>query len=355
MQEIFAYNSSGMTSERDYITIQPTLEAIKNIVRLFKTYTVEKLEELFKTKDSRDWKISNAKKDILKNYERDLYQKIHYKPFEYLWTFYSGQSRGFIGTPSFKMMSNFINKENRGIIITKRYYDKNFSHCFITENLTNRSFLGGQSYIFPLWIFESNGDVFNGNGKYKNQVSNLNPKIETLLENTYNKQNITEQIFYYIYAVLYSNTYRNSFTELLKIDYPKIPFTRNVEIFEQVAKLGKELADLHLLKSPSLNKPKVKFIGQGNGKVDKPEFNESQHIITINETQYFDNISNELWEFKVGKNQVIKQWLTRKEKIEFEDAIEFSRIATAIYETFKLQSEIDAIYPEIIKELLEKE
>jgi predicted helicase len=355
LKEIFGYNSSGMTSERDFIAIQPTKEKIENIVRLFNNLSEEKLKETFNTSDSRDWKIVNAKKDIQQNFSKDLYQKIQYKPFEYYWTFYTGQSRGFIGTPSKKMMMNFVNKQNIGIVITKRFFGENFNHCFITQNLTNRSFLGGQSYIFPLWLYKQNGDAFNGNGNGKHQVSNLNPKIEEILEKTYNKKNITEDVFYYIYAVLYSTTYRTSFPELLQIDYPKIPFAKNLQNFEKLADLGKELADLHLLKSASLNKPQVKFQGQGDGKVNKPKYNEQQQTITINETQYFENISKELWDFEIGKNRVIQQWIKRKEKIEFEDAVEFGRIATAIYETFKIQTEIDNIYPEILTDLIEKQ
>jgi len=123
--------------------------------------------------------------------------------------------------------------------------------------------------------------------------------------------------------------------------------------FETFSKLGKELADLHLLKSSKLNKPLVKFQGKGNGKVEKPKFVEKEQKLFINETQYFENISKKLWEFKVGKNQVIKQWIKRKEEVEFENAVEFSRISTAIYETFNTQNEIAKIYPEILDELLE--
>ena len=98
----------------------------------------------------------------------------------------------------------------------------------------------------------------------------------------------------------------------------------------------------------------MKFLGKGNGIIEKLKYDQEQKIIKINDTQYFDNIKSELWEFKVGKNQVIKQLLKQKEKIEFEEAIEFSQIATAIYETFKTQNKIDKIYPEILKKLIEK-
>ncbi len=252
-------------------------------------------------------------------------------------------------------MKNFTVDENIGLIIKKRHNDKLYNHIFVSSSMVDKNFLGGQSYIFPLWINRTDAEVMHDAYDKRKRYSNLNVKFETLLESTYNKKNITEQIFYYIYAVLYSKTYRASFPEQLQIDYPKIPITKDVKVFEQLSALGKELSDLHLLKSIKLNKPQVKFQGLGNGKVENAIYDKNRNVITINGTQFFDNIGQSLWDYEIGKNRVIQQWIKNKEKIEFEDAVEFGKIATAIYETFNLQIEIDKIYPEILTELIEKQ
>ena len=96
--------------------------------------------------------------------------------------------------------------------------------------------------------------------------------------------------------------------------------------------LGKDLANLDLLKSEKLNKSYVRFIGTGNGLVESIRFN--QNTVFINKAQCFENISPELWEFEIGKNKIIQQWFKRKEKIDFEDLIELSKISTSFYETF---------------------
>jgi len=113
------------------------------------------------------------------------------------------------------------------------------------------------------------------------------------------------------------------------------------------------LAELHLLTSAKINKPKVKFYGEGNCIVEKPEYDKNKKILKINDSQYFDNISEKLWEFKIGKNRIIQQQIKRKEKIEYNDAIQFCKIAEALYQTFNLQKKIDKIYPNILKELIE--
>ena len=69
---------------------------------------------------------------------------------------------------------------------------------------------------------------------------------------------LTEPIFYYIYALLYCPKYRESFAEQLQIDYPKIPFTADFKLFKTLSDIGKTLVELHLLTSKELSKPLIK-------------------------------------------------------------------------------------------------
>jgi len=345
VDKIFGVKNSGVKTHRDHFIIADKKIELENRMKNFIQFSPERIEQTYKLENSSSFNIEKIKLNF-KEFEVNKIVEYLHKPFNKKHIYYDSR---FIDRDRKALMQYFFHKVNISIIVNKRSNLKEYNTVFISENITDINVFGFQSYIFPLWIFKQNGDAFNG----KHKISNINPKLEELLQTTYLKNDITEEIFYYIYAILYSNIYRTSFQEQLQIDYPKIPFTKNTQIFETLAGLGRQLADLHLLKSARINKPQVKFQGKGNGNVDKPKYNEQQQIISINESQYFDNISRELWEFEIGKNRVIQQWIKRKEKVEFEDAVEFGRIATAIYETFKLQAEIDTIYPEILNELIE--
>jgi len=348
VDEIFSENTSGIKTHRDHFIIADKQEELNKRLNNFILFDRKSVEDTYDLKNSGTFNIEKIKKQFNSVIKEKFYHYVH-KPFYNREIYYDSL---FIDRDRKAVMVNFTNDKNLGLIIKKRHTDNIYNHCFITDTLTDINFLGGQSYVFPLWINRTEKEVNQDMYDKRKRISNLNKDFEKLLETAYSKENITEEIFYYIYAVLYSNIYRSSFPELLQIDYPKIPFTEDVEVFEKLSGLGKELADLHLLKSPRINKPQVKFQGKGNGQVEKPKYDKNQKIIKINETQYFDNISQELWDFEIGKNRVIQQWIKRKEKIEFEDAVEFSRIATAIYETFNLQNEIDKIYPEVLNELI---
>ena len=98
-----------------------------------------------------------------------------------------------------------------------------------------------------------------------------------------------EQLFYYVYAILHSNQYRQRFAQYLRMDFPRVPITEDYEFFSKLAEIGKELADIHLLKSPRLSPPLARY--QGNGSNDIVEFikyDEHKGNVQINPDKHFE-------------------------------------------------------------------
>ena len=67
--------------------------------------------------------------------------------------------------------------------------------------------------------------------------------------------------------------------------------------------------------------------------------------ICINETQFFDNIPEEIWNFHIGGFQVLDKWLkSRKDRKLTHTEIEtYIQIVNVLSETIKLMNEIDKI------------
>ena len=61
------------------------------------------------------------------------------------------------------------------------------------------------------------------------------------------KENETEEyfdelnLFDYIYAVLYNENYREKYKEFLKIEFPRVPYPTDKDLFFKLANLGKQL------------------------------------------------------------------------------------------------------------------
>ncbi|MBI4654619.1 MAG: hypothetical protein HY752_06450 [Nitrospirae bacterium] len=169
-----------------------------------------------------------------------------------------------------------------------------------------------------------------------------------------------EEIFYYIYAVLYSNIYRTKYAEFLKIDFPRIPFTNDYKLFSKMAKYGEDLVDLHLFKSKELDSPVTKFQSKGDNKIEKPKYENPPSPpfakggkggfgrLYINKEQYFESISPEVWEYQIGGYQVCDKWLKDRKgkRLSLDDIRHYCKIITALQKTIEIQKTIDNIYPE---------
>jgi predicted helicase len=195
--------------------------------------------------------------------------------------------------------------------------------------------------------------LFEPEADYGVKKPNLSAEIIDSLSKAFKKTPSPEDIFYYIYAVLYSEIYRTKYAEFLKIDFPRVPFTKDYKLFDKMGKYGEMLIDLHLLKSNELDQPITKFHGKGDNKVEKVTYGEER--VRINKDQYFDGITEEIWKYQIGGYQVCEKWLKdRKGRIlSLDDIRHYCRVVTAIKKTIEIQKKIDNLFPEIEKEIIE--
>ena len=163
-----------------------------------------------------------------------------------------------------------------------------------------------------------------------------------------------EDVFYYIYAILHSPTYRERYAEFLKIDFPRVPLTSDPALFWALAALGRELVALHLLESPAVLKPVTRYPVPGDNRVEKgyPKYtrveSEPAGRVHINQTQYFDGVPEAVWEFHVGGYQVLDKWLKdrRGRQLSYDDLTHYQRVVVALQRTMALMGKIDEVIPE---------
>ncbi len=147
----------------------------------------------------------------------------------------------------------------------------------------------------------------------------------------------------YIYAVLHSPTYREKYKEFLKIDFPRVPYPKEKEVFWQLVKFGGELRQIHLLESPVVDNYITQYPIDGNNEVVKPVFKDGS--VFINDTQYFANVPEVAWNFYIGGYQPAQKWLKDRKgrKLEFEDIMHYQKIIVALTETDRIMKKIDEI------------
>ena len=348
LHEIFNLFGSGCKTERDYITIHITEEELKNTILDFNNLSENKLTEKYNTKVSRDWSVDRAKKDIMENYKKykfDLITKINYRPFDIRYTYYTGTSKGFLGTPSRKIGYNFINRKNIGLIFPRQIAGAyGFQHGLVSEFIidvaTGGAKTGSETYFAPLYLYEENSA-----GEFKLDSSckpNWTDSFKEFLKN-YISDN-PKEILNYIYAILYSPTYRENYKEDLKYDYPRIPFTKDKKIFDRLQKLGGELIDLHLLKKvPQSN---AGYPNKGEHKISYSKYNEVEKRLYINEKQYFENVKKEVYNYSIGGYKPIEKYIKARDILTLKDISHLIKVIAVIERTILLQEEIDKVWRE---------
>lgn len=360
ISEMFPQNNVGIVTARDNFTIHSTKEELQNTIETFLNLDDETARSRFNLgNDVRGWKVSFAKKDLQINYpKKGIYTKLSYRPFDERWTFYTGKSKGFHCYPRVEVMQNFLTNSNIGLTLCKQFKtgDK-YLHVFITNKIIESSYVSNRTSeitsTFPLYIYsDKNGqqtiDSFVEKKSNLNQdlIKKFGKKISLIYtaekettKNTFAPIDILD----YIYAVLHSPSYREKYKEFLKIDFPRVPYPKDVKTFWQLVKLGGEIRQIHLLESPVVEKYFTKYPIDGNNNVTKIKYEGNK--VYINETQYFDNVPIVAWEFYIGGYQPAQKWLKdRKDRaLGFEDILHYQKIIVALSETNRLMSEINKI------------
>jgi hypothetical protein len=363
--DIFLANSVGIVTARDNLTIKWKPEEVWQTILNFSKLDPELARQAYSLgKDARDWKVELAQKDLEESgLDKKKIVPILYRPFDIRYTYYTGKSRGFHCMPRPEIMYHMLAGENLGLITIRRSRSvEDWRYAFVTDKVV----AGATSitaldinYLFPLYLYQEKKDnpkkrslgsvimLFEPQADYGAKKPNLSPEIVEQLTKEFKKIPSPEQIFFYVYAILYSNIYRTRYAEFLKMDFPRIPLTKDYKLFSKMAEYGKRLVDLHLLKSAELDPPVAKFQGKGNYKIEKVKYEKGR--VYINNEQYFEGIKPEIWKYQIGGYQVCDKWLKDKIGTTLNDIKPYCKIVTALQKTIEVQKLIDGIYPKVEK------
>jgi len=361
-KDIFVSVGKGVKTERDRVSIHFTEDGIQQAVNDFQSDDIAALKTKYLLDDdSRDWKVASAKADVAANNQPSRFRSILYRPFDVRHTWYSGQTRGFIGTPGYPVLRHML-ADNFALILTRQVTGLPYNHCFATRTLVEIKCASHDRCcdVVPLKLYNSDTLSLRADS-----APNLKPSfiksLSIALQLPQNGEHglpsdlTPEDIFHYAYAVFHSPGYRSRYAEFLKIDFPRLPLTGNLELFRALAHLGGELTALHLLESPKLDQPITEFIGRSK-EVTKVGY--SDHTVWINSsgtkgnttagTSGFRGVPEAVWNFHIGGYQVCEKWLKDRKgrALTDEDIAHYHKIVVALTETIRLMAEIDEVIVE---------
>ena len=366
LPEILPTNSVGLYTARDDFTIHfKSEDCFKAIEKFIDLKSEDARIEFSLGKDSRDWMVDLAQKDLKRSkFTPDKITNISYRPFDIRKTYYTGNSRGFHCMPRGEVMYNLLSNKNIALATLRRPRNDIIANFFVTDNITDKCIISSldNAFVFPLYLYPTDKPTLFEPAPTSapgGRRPNLDEKFIQEFAQKLNLEFIPdgkgdqtqtfgpEDIFNYIYAVFHSPTYRTRYAEFLKIDFPRVPLTNQTQLFWQLAKLGDELVQIHLMKT-QLDEI-VGFPIEGDNLIEKITYTEPTEKqngrVYINKTQYIDNVPSEIYNFYIGGYQVCHKWLKDRKDREFtdDDFEHYSQIVAILQRTIELMKNIDQI------------
>ena len=354
LTNIFQTGQVGIVTGRDKLTIHRTAEEVRETIIDFVSLSEEVAREKYNLrKDSIYWKVRFAQADLRNHSDAEQHiVPIHYRPFDARWTYYTGQSAGFHREARQDIMQHLQSATNFALCVCRIVTSPTWQHALVTDKITEKCYIsnrGSESgHVFPLHLYPNSEELgletecsLNFKSAFLTALSAALELPQTAPFNL--PEGVSpEQILAYIYAVLFSPTYRERYYDFLKYDFPRIPLPNDLEHFRTLAALGQRLIDWHLLKDVSVP-PRHRFEGEGDGVVGRVRYMDGR--VWINPTQYFTDVPAEVWEYEIGAYQVCEKWLKdrRGEVLRHEDARQYRAILVTIAETLAVMAEIDTV------------
>ena len=188
----------------------------------------------------------------------------------------------------------------------------------ITNHIADLHF-NGDTQCFPLYWYEviepDQNSLFGDDDAQIVKHEAISDFILERAQSKYGNKVQREDIFYYVYGILHSKSYRETFSADLKKMLPRIPLVSDYEKFWAFSKAGRDLANLHLNYEKVAPCPDVTVEGDDKNdfivkKMSFPKKGEKQTII-YNDKITISNIPEKAYEYVVNGKSAI-EWIMER-------------------------------------------
>lgn len=285
--------------------------------------------------DNRDWQVPSARTRA--KADATIVGRIvpcDYRPFDRRFCMLDETMMDY---PRWSLLKNALPADNFGLNFMRQTKSASWQHGVVSKFPTPAVFveIKDGSNFAPLYVQEDIDKTRRVNFDAK-----LWKKLRTKATDADHGEPDELATFDYIYGVLHCPTYRATFAEFLKIDFPRIPWPASPAEFWDVAGKGGQLRRLHLMEPAAIGDTPYPFRGEGDGTVTEPKFKDGK--VWINDSQHFADVPQAAWDALIGGYQPAQKWLKdRKDRIlGFDDVKHYRQIIKILLETSRIMQTI---------------
>ncbi len=347
INEFMPFHKTGIITGNIKFTIALSFRAIKERINDLANLPIEALRNKYGNlvKDISSWKLRQAQDDIKACAALDKYQRIAYRPFDMRWTFYTGESDGFMHGVRRKLVHNMLRGGPGLVFDTGVEQRRPFTDIFIIDKIPQIHTLSRKerAYVAPLYLHPE-GEM-DASAKTINFNLDLYEQMQGLVLG--NKDKIPEQfevsVLDYIYASLHCPKYRKKYAEYLQDDFPVVPWPSSSRRFWDMAKKGKELRESHLMKSSK--KWPEPVCAKEDFRIVKCDYKEESQRLYINDSIYFEGVPSSVWKLEIGGLNPAAEWLKERkgEGLDIDGLQHYRKILQILSDTDRIMKEIENI------------
>ncbi|TMM48919.1 type ISP restriction/modification enzyme [Qipengyuania marisflavi] len=362
--ELFSPNgrpAPGIVTTQDQFAISwSATEAIEKVSLLLASANETDARKHFRLCSTTQWNFESAKRELSVQAARQQLAPISYRPFDDRWTIYDPHVAVHRRE---RVMNHFHRHINLGLATARSNKNPTADHFFVTEKISETKFAESstQSVNFPLYLYpDENAQQTDALAPTERTV-NLDPMLyaeickaagidpadqagpeEDFRAATGEARPSEVKVFDYIYGVLHSPDYRETFAEFLKIDFPRIPYPASPEVFAHISEKGEALRRLHLMEPAAIGDTPFPYHGHGDDVVASGHPRLEGGNVYINREQYFAGVPKLAWEFHIGGYQPAQKWLKdrRGRSLGYDDIGHYQKIVKILIETDRIMREI---------------
>ena len=356
VKELFGVSGTGVLTKRDELCVHfnkhDAFIAAKDLAEQPRDFVKAKYHV---KSDVRDWKYEWAKQDVISSgINPDKVRRIAYRPLDFRYVYYTGESRGFMGWPVYAVMQHVLETKNVALVTARSNKSGDSSHFYVSDTLVE--YKCGErttnSSVFPLYVVDN--ATLAGNGPRPNFNSIAIGKFEKrtglifkpdMTDITTGNQFGPYALFSYIYACLYSTTYRSDNKEFLNRDFPVVPYPVTSSSFFSLATLGDQLIKTHLLHFEL--EETCCFYG-ADPCVTTASLKDER--VYINKTSYFEGVDTTMWGYTIGGYQPCQRWLKDRKgrTLTGSDINMYRKLLQSIAKTIDIVNRIDECWTTIM-------
>jgi len=355
LDEAMPFNKAGFVSGRDDFVVDFDFEPLEQRISDFLNPKNDEstVRERYSIKDAGGYALAKRRQPALaaKLKAKDIIQRVQHRPFDYRFVAYS---EAVLTSPQKAAMHQLLGGDNLAFCLSRgAEIIRGWEHIFCTRALVQHHTVSLKevNYVFPLNVRVEDGSFAFGTAKSSNFAAQflkaLSSRLNLGIESTSGlpKGLTPEDIFHYAYGVFHSPGYRSRYAEFLKIDFPRLPLTSNLELFRALARFGGELVAFHLLDSPKLEKPITRFVGTARTEIEKISYSDQTVWLDKAQSTGFAGVSENVWEFHIGGYQVCEKWLKDRKgrTLSKDDIAHYQKVVVVLNETIRLMKEIDEV------------